>query len=126
MENCMGKTSYEEQRTIALRTTQESVWCIYHQSKDQVSEEDSNTLHAQPIKEVMKWTKRHLDACLATAEVYLEQNIDPSEVHFILASQLAWLRSQGGVWWWNSAVKSTSLAILSPPLFPLHWFWFPW
>jgi hypothetical protein len=25
MENCMGKTSYEEQRTIALRTTQESV-----------------------------------------------------------------------------------------------------
>jgi hypothetical protein len=49
----------------------------YHQSKDQVSEEDSNTLHAQPIEEVMKWMKRHLDAYLATAEVYLEQNVDP-------------------------------------------------
>jgi hypothetical protein len=47
-------------------------------SVDQVSEEDSNTLHAQPIEEVMKLTKRHLDAYLATAEVYLlEQNVDP-------------------------------------------------
>jgi hypothetical protein len=45
----------------------------------------------------MKWTKHHLDAYLATAEVYLEQNVDPGYVHFILASQLAWLRSQGGV-----------------------------
>jgi hypothetical protein len=58
-----------------------TVFCIasriYHQSKDQVSEEDSNTLHAQPIEEVMKWMKRHLDAYLATATVYLEQNVDP-------------------------------------------------
>jgi hypothetical protein len=46
--------------------------------KGSSSEEDSNTLHAQPIKEVMKWMKCHLDAYLATAEVYLEQNIDPS------------------------------------------------
>jgi hypothetical protein len=69
--------NYEEQWIIALRTTRESVRCIYHQSKDQVPEEDSNTLHAQPIKEVMKWMKRHLDAYLATAEVYLEQNVDP-------------------------------------------------
>jgi hypothetical protein len=69
--------NYEEQQTIALRTTRESVRRIYHQSKDQVSEEDSNTLHAQPIEEVMKWMKRHLDAYLATAEVYLEQNVDP-------------------------------------------------
>jgi hypothetical protein len=68
MENCMEKTR---------KNTRESVRRIYHQSKDQVSEEDSNTLHAQPIKEVMKWMKRHLDAYLATAEVYLEQNIDP-------------------------------------------------
>jgi hypothetical protein len=69
--------NYKEQWTIALHTTRESVRRIYHQSKDQVSEEDSNTLHAQPIEEVMKWMKRHLDAYLATAEVYLEQNVDP-------------------------------------------------
>jgi hypothetical protein len=69
--------NYEEQQTIALCTTRESVQRIYRQSKDQVSEEDSNTLHAQPIEEVMKWTKCHLDAYLATAEVYLEQNVDP-------------------------------------------------
>jgi hypothetical protein len=45
--------------------------------KDQVSKEDSNTLHSQPIEEVMKWTKCHLDVYLATAEVYLEQNVNP-------------------------------------------------
>jgi hypothetical protein len=55
---------YEEQCATALRTTRASVQRIYEQSKDQVSEEDSNTLHLQPIEEVMKWTKCHLDAYL--------------------------------------------------------------
>jgi hypothetical protein len=50
---------------------------IYEASKGKVSEWDSSILHAQPIEEVLKWMKRHLDAYLATAEVYLDQNVDP-------------------------------------------------
>jgi len=30
-----------------------------------------------PVEEILKWTKTHLDAYLATAEVILEQNVDP-------------------------------------------------
>jgi hypothetical protein len=30
----------------------------------------------QPIKAVMQWIKCHLDAYLATAKVYLEQNVE--------------------------------------------------
>jgi hypothetical protein len=50
---------------------------IYEASKGNVSKWDSSILHAQPIEEVLKWTKCHLDAYLATAEVYLDQNVDP-------------------------------------------------
>lgn len=69
---------YDEERAIALRTTRQAVREIYEDSKELVSERDSSILHAQPINEVLKWTKRHLDAYLATAEVYLEQNVDPA------------------------------------------------
>jgi hypothetical protein len=34
-------------------------------------------LHAKPLEEILKWTKAHLNAYLATAEVILEQNVDP-------------------------------------------------
>jgi hypothetical protein len=89
---------YDKQRAIALRTTRQSVKQIYEQSKGQVPKTNSNTLHAQPIEAVMQWTKHHLDAYLATAKVYLEQNVDPGLSTQVLASQLKWLRLQGGVW----------------------------
>jgi hypothetical protein len=34
-------------------------------------------LHSQPLEQILKWTKSHLDAYLVTAEVILEQNVDP-------------------------------------------------
>jgi hypothetical protein len=68
---------YEEEQAIALSTTRESVKQIYEASKGKVSEQDSSILHAQPIEEVLKWMKCHLDAYLTTAEVYLDQNVDP-------------------------------------------------
>jgi len=68
---------YEEARAIALSTTREEVKRIYEDSKDQVTTRESRILHTLPIEEILKWTKRHLDAYLATAEVILEQNVDP-------------------------------------------------
>jgi hypothetical protein len=56
----------KEQQSIALQTT-----------RDPDNPELTTTLHLQPITEVLKWMKCHLDAYLATAEVYLEQSIDP-------------------------------------------------
>jgi hypothetical protein len=69
---------YVEEQAIALSTIRESVKQIYEASKGKVSKRDSSILHAQLIEEVLKWTKHHLDAYLATAEVYLDQNVDPS------------------------------------------------
>jgi hypothetical protein len=34
-------------------------------------------LHARPLEQILTWTKAHLDAYLATAEVILEQTINP-------------------------------------------------
>jgi hypothetical protein len=68
---------YEEQRAIALETMQNKVRKIYQQSKNDVDPATSSRLHAQPLEVVLKWTKQHLNAYLATAEVYLEQDINP-------------------------------------------------
>jgi hypothetical protein len=37
---------------------------------------ESAILHARPLKQILTWTKAHLDAYLATAEVILEQDVD--------------------------------------------------
>jgi hypothetical protein len=34
-------------------------------------------LHSWPLKQILKWTKSHLNAYLVTAKVILEQNVDP-------------------------------------------------
>jgi hypothetical protein len=34
-------------------------------------------LNARLLEEILNWTKAHLDVYLATAEVILEQNVDP-------------------------------------------------
>jgi hypothetical protein len=50
---------------------------MYEGLKHYVNEAESAILHARPLEQILTWTKAHLDAYLATAEVILEQNIDP-------------------------------------------------
>jgi hypothetical protein len=68
---------YDEQRAIALETTRAAVTQIYEASKHYVNDAESAILHARPLEQILTWTKAHLDAYLARAEVILEQNIDP-------------------------------------------------
>ena len=42
-----------------------------------VNDAESRLLLGQLLEQILTWTKSHLDAYLATAEVILEQNIDP-------------------------------------------------
>jgi hypothetical protein len=68
---------YDEQRAIALETTRAEVEQIYEGSKQNVNDSESAILHARPLEQILTWTKVHLDVYLATAEVILEQNVDP-------------------------------------------------
>ncbi len=68
--------NYEEQQVIALTMTQEEVSTIYEQAKHYVNDAESAMLHSHPLKQILKWTKSHLDVYLATAKVILEQNVD--------------------------------------------------
>jgi hypothetical protein len=68
---------YDEQRAMGLETTRAEVEQIYEGSKHYVNNAESAALHAKPLEQILTWTKAHLDAYLATAEVILEQNINP-------------------------------------------------
>jgi hypothetical protein len=68
---------YEEQHAIALAMTQDEVSRIYEEAKHYVNDAESAMLHSRPLKQILKWTKSHLDAYLVTAKVILEQNVDP-------------------------------------------------
>jgi hypothetical protein len=68
---------YDEQQAIALETTQAKVEQIYEGLKHYVNNAESAILHARPLEQILIWTKAPLDAYLATAEVILEQNINP-------------------------------------------------
>jgi hypothetical protein len=50
---------------------------IYEESKHYATGAERAILHARPLEEILNWTKAHLDAYWATAEVILEQNINP-------------------------------------------------
>jgi hypothetical protein len=69
--------NYEEQCKIALETTHDKVSRIYEEAKHYVNDAESAMLHSHPLEQTLRWTKSHLDAYLATAEVILEQNVDP-------------------------------------------------
>ena len=69
--------NYEEQKEIALRTTRDEVTRIYEEAKHYVNDAESRMLHSRPLEQILNWSKAHLDAYLATAEVILEQNVDP-------------------------------------------------
>jgi hypothetical protein len=57
---------------MALRTAQ-----VYQDTIVSVLPSDSLILHRQQISSILNWTKQHLDAYLATAEVICEWNIEP-------------------------------------------------
>jgi hypothetical protein len=68
---------YDKQQAIALETTQAKVEQLYEGLKHYFNDAESTILHARPLKQILTWTKAHLDVYLATAEVILEQNVDP-------------------------------------------------
>ena len=50
---------------------------VYQDTIGNVLPSDSLILHRARINEILNWTKQHLDAYLATAEVICEQNVEP-------------------------------------------------
>ena len=86
---------FEEQKCIALKATQTTVHRIYQEMTSNIEMHHVCILYHLPVEDILKWTKAHLDTYLATAEVILEQNIDPGWVYHLLVSSLAWL------WCWE-------------------------
>jgi hypothetical protein len=50
---------------------------VYQSTIGKVSQTDSVVLHHARIEEILKWTKEHLDAYLASAGVIIEQRDEP-------------------------------------------------
>ena len=50
---------------------------VYQDTIGNVSQTDSAILHRSNINTILNWTKQHLDAYLATAEVICEWNVEP-------------------------------------------------
>jgi hypothetical protein len=47
---------------------------VYH---DTIDDDDSRILHCTPVANMIDWTKQHLDAYFATAEMACEWNVEP-------------------------------------------------
>jgi hypothetical protein len=68
-----GVTSQERIRKVtALKAT-----AMFQDTIGKVSNSDSAILHRHNIATILNWTKQHLDAYLATAEVICEWNVEP-------------------------------------------------
>ena len=65
-------TKEQRRKATALRATE-----FYRETVGSVSPSDSIILHRTKISEILNWTKQHLDAYLATAEVICEWNVEP-------------------------------------------------
>jgi hypothetical protein len=50
---------------------------VYQATLGNVSPSDSVVLHHARIDEIRKWTKEHLDAYLASADVIIDQRDEP-------------------------------------------------
>jgi len=70
-------TDFEEAKRKALEMQRTTAQNVYAQTVGNVTDGEARLLHRSPIDEILTWTKSHLDAYLATAEVILEQNVDP-------------------------------------------------
>ncbi len=75
---------------------------IYEEEKQYVNDAESKLLHGQPLEQILSWTKSHLDAYLATAEVIFEHNIDPGWFQSFLVLIPEQHGKQGGIWYHNS------------------------
>jgi hypothetical protein len=52
---------------------------VYQATIGKVSPTDSVVLHHARIDEILKWTKEHLDAYLASADVIIDQRDEPNK-----------------------------------------------
>ena len=50
---------------------------VYHDTVGKLIPSDDILLHRKRLTEILNWTKQHLDAYLATAEVICEWNVEP-------------------------------------------------
>jgi len=88
---------------------------IYKELIDQATTtQERQELHLSAlstVEEILRWTKAHLDAYLAIAEVILEQNVNPDD---LLYSWCLNLRGSGCWEVYDSTIvyKSTSITIL--------------
>jgi len=69
--------NFEESRQKALGMKRQVAQALYTSSEGNVTETEARLLHRDTVENILNWTKAHLDAYLAMAEVILEQNIDP-------------------------------------------------
>ena len=69
--------NYKESRAKALAMNRTTAREVYEATEGNVTEHEARLLHRNPVDDILTWTKAHLDAYLATAEVILEQNVDP-------------------------------------------------
>ena len=68
---------FNAQKRITLEATRTTVQRVYQETHNNVNMHHAHILHHLPVDEILTWTKTHLDTYLATAEVILEQNVDP-------------------------------------------------
>jgi hypothetical protein len=68
-----GAISTEQRR----KDTAEETVAVYQATIGNVSQTDSVVLHHARIDEILKWTKEHLDAFLASADVIIDQRDEP-------------------------------------------------
>jgi hypothetical protein len=75
MENYMVKTM--KNNMLLFPKCHVMKFLGFMKKQQHVNDAESRLLHGQLLEQILTWTKSHLDAYLATAEVILEQNIDP-------------------------------------------------
>jgi hypothetical protein len=68
-----GAISLERRR----KDTATEAVAVYQATLGKVCQTDSVVLHHSRIEEILNWTKEHLDAYLASANVIIEQRDEP-------------------------------------------------
>jgi hypothetical protein len=66
------RTKEQRRKATAIKAT-----TVYQATIGNILPSDSLILHHAKVTEILNWTKQHLDAYLATAEVICEQNVEP-------------------------------------------------
>ena len=78
---CCCATYHGDNSAITLerhrKETAAQATTIYNETIGNVLPSDSLILHKAKLTEILNWTKQHLDAYLATAEVICDWNIEP-------------------------------------------------